>query len=258
LAGARAGGDAVAGAPMSELTSLFERGGPTMVAIAAVVVAGVAIFVERLLAVHGMVRIARRLGRRVRDAAAAGDLAGVLAHCTGASHSLAPVLGRGVELALRGADRAEIFAVMAREARRLAIRLRRGLGLLATLGTMAPFLGLLGTVLGIMTALRELGQRGQAGYEVVAVGVAEALITTAAGIVVAVVVVLLHQALKARLAHVVLELQLLVEEVADHLAKAQGASASPGRLGAAAGRAGEEAERAAVASAPAAAEAADA
>ncbi|MCB9739895.1 MAG: MotA/TolQ/ExbB proton channel family protein [Deltaproteobacteria bacterium] len=209
---------------MSELIGLFERGGPTMFAIAAIAVGAFALFVERWLAVRGLVPMARRLGRRVRDAAAAGDMPTVLARCSEASHELAPVLGRGVETAMRGGDRGEIFAVMAREARRLSIRVRRGLGLLATLGTMSPFLGLLGTVLGIMTALKDLGEKGQAGYEVVAVGVAEALITTAAGIVVAVVVVLLHQTLKAHLAHVVLELQLLVEEVADHLAKARGAT----------------------------------
>jgi biopolymer transport protein ExbB len=206
---------------MTEVLRLFERGGPTMYAIAAVAALGFLLFVERWLVVRGLVPTARRLGRRVRDAATAGDMASVLAHCTEASHDLAPVLGRGVELAMRGGDRDEIFAVMAREARRLTIRLRRGLGLLASLGTMAPFLGLLGTVLGIMRALRDLGSQGQAGYEVVAVGVAEALITTAAGIVVAVVIVLLHQGLKARLGHVILEVQLLVEEVADHLSRAR-------------------------------------
>ncbi len=212
---------------MSDLLGLFERGGPTMYAIAAIAIAAFALFVERWLAVRGLVPMARRLGRRVRDAAAAGDMATVLALCSEASHELAPVLVRGVETAMRGGERAEIFAVMAREARRLSIRIRRGLGLLATLDTMSPFLGLLGTVLGIMRALRDLGEKGQAGYEVVAVGVAEALVTTAAGIVVAVVVVLLHQTLKAHLAHVVLELQLLVEEVADHLAKARGATPRP-------------------------------
>ena len=204
---------------MTAVWELLQRGGPAMAGIALVEVAGIAIFVERLLAVRGLIPAARRLSRRMRDSASANDMASVLAHCTEASHSLAPVLGRGVELAMRGAERQEIFAVMAREARRLSIRLRRGLGLLATLGTMSPFLGLLGTVLGIMTALRDLGAQGQSGYEVVAVGVAEALITTAAGIIVAVVIVLMHQALKAHLLHVVLEVQLLVEEVADHLTR---------------------------------------
>lgn len=212
---------------MTWLVSLFERGGASMFAIAVVALLGITLFVERLLTLRGLVPHTRALGRRVRDAATAGDLARVLAHCSEAEHQLAPVLGRGVELAMRAQGREEIHAVMSREGRRLALRMRRGLGLLATLGTMAPFLGLLGTVLGIMQALHDLGDataKGlEGGYAAVSQGVSEALITTAAGIVVAVVIVLLHQALRARLTDVILEIQLLIEEVADHLVHPRGA-----------------------------------
>ncbi len=211
---------------MTWVVSLFERGGASMFAIACIALLGITLFVERFLTLRGLVPDVRALGRRVRDAAGAGDMARVLAHCSEAQHSLAPVLGRGVELAMRGHDRDEIHAVMSREGRRLVLRTRRGLGMLATLGTMSPFLGLLGTVLGIMQALHDLGEATatgkSGGYAVVSQGVAEALITTAAGIVVAVVLVMLHQALRARLTQVVLEIQLLVEEVADHLVRTRG------------------------------------
>ena len=188
-----------------------------MYAIAGVAVVGLTLFVERMLAMRGLVPEVRALGRRVRDASAAANMPSLLSHCAEARHNLGPVLGRGVELAMRGGDREQIFRAMSREARRLMLALRRGLGLLAALGTMAPFLGLLGTVLGIMQALREIGAKGGAGFDVVSVGIAEALVTTAAGIVVAVVIVVLHQLLKSRLRRAVLEVQLLVEEVADQL-----------------------------------------
>ncbi len=206
---------------MDWLWSLFERGGPTMYAIASVALLGLTIYIDRLLALRGLVPAVHDLTRRVRDAA--DDLPKVLAHCTDAQHSLTPMLGRGVEAAMRGAPRDEVLANMSREGRRLTMRMKRGLGALAMLGTMAPFLGLLGTVLGIMQALRDLGAAtvtGQgAGYSVVARGVAEALVTTAAGIVVAVILVLLHQHLRARLSVAVLEIQLLAEETADLFAK---------------------------------------
>ncbi len=205
--------------PMNELSSLFERGGPTMYAIAGVAFIGLTLFVERLLVVRGLTPNARRLARRVRDASHANDLPTVTALCAEAGHSLAPVLGKGVELAMRNAGHEDILAVMVREARRYSLGLRRGLGLLGALGTMAPFLGLLGTVLGIMQALQDVGRIGSAGFEVVSVGVAEALITTATGIVVAVIIVVLHQLLRGRLDQAVLEVQLLVEEVAEHLAR---------------------------------------
>lgn len=206
---------------MQDILGLFERGGPSMVAIATVASLGIALFIERLLAVRGLVPETRALARRVRDASAAADMPSLLTNCTEAGHSLGPVLGRGVELAMRGSDRDQIYRAMSREARRMTLRIRRGLGFLAALGTMAPFLGLLGTVLGIMQALRDIGEKGDAGFDVVSVGVGEALITTAAGIVVAVVIVVLHQFLKGRLRTAVLEVQLLVEEVADQLAGIQ-------------------------------------
>ena len=213
---------------MEHIVGLFERGGPSMYAIAAVALVGCTLFIERLLTVRGLVPEIRNLARRIRDASAASDMPTLLTNCTEAKHGLGPVLGRGVELAMRGADREQIFRAMSRDARRLNRRLRRGLGLLAALGTMAPFLGLLGTVLGIMQALRDIGEKGDAGFDVVSVGVGEALVTTAAGIVVAVVIVVLHQYLKARLGAAVLEVQLLVEEASDQLASTEQAQSGDG------------------------------
>ena len=190
-----------------------------MYAIAGVAIISLTIFIERILVVRGLAGSARQLARRVRDASHANDLPTVIALCAEAKHSLAPVLGKGVELAMRHAVHDDILAVLVRETRRYSLALRRGLGFLAALGTMAPFLGLLGTVLGIMQALRDIGRIGSAGFEVVSVGVAEALITTATGIVVAVIIVVLHQLLRGHLDRAVLEVQLLVEEVAEHLAR---------------------------------------
>lgn len=65
-------------------------------------------------------------------------------------------------------------------------RLEHGLGWLATLTAVAPFLGLLGTVWGIMNSFLELGRQGSATLDVVGPGIAEALITTVAGLAVAI------------------------------------------------------------------------
>ena len=63
--------------------------------------------------------------------------------------------------------------------------LKRGLGVLATTGATAPFVGLFGTVWGIMNSFRHIGERGQANLATVAPGIAEALIATAIGLLVA-------------------------------------------------------------------------
>jgi biopolymer transport protein ExbB/TolQ len=70
--------------------------------------------------------------------------------------------------------------------------LERNLGFLGTMGNTAPLIGLLGTVWGIMKAFHDMARTGSAGPSVVAAGVAEALFTTAAGLLVAVPAVILY------------------------------------------------------------------
>jgi biopolymer transport protein ExbB len=72
------------------------------------------------------------------------------------------------------------------------LQLERNLGWLGTMGNTAPLIGLLGTVWGIMRAFHDMARTGSAGPSVVAAGVAEALFTTAAGLLVAVPAVMLY------------------------------------------------------------------
>jgi len=66
------------------------------------------------------------------------------------------------------------------------IQLKRGLGFLATIGSTAPFIGLFGTVVGIINAFRSIAATGSGGMSVVSGGIAEALVSTAMGIFVAI------------------------------------------------------------------------
>jgi len=66
------------------------------------------------------------------------------------------------------------------------IRLKSGLGFLATIGSTAPFIGLLGTVVGIINAFQSISAAGSGGMAVVSGGIAEALVSTALGIFVAI------------------------------------------------------------------------
>ncbi len=79
-----------------------------------------------------------------------------------------------VQRALRRAMNAEIT------------RLSRSVPFLATVGNTAPFIGLFGTVWGIMNSFQGIGQRGAASLAVVAPGISEALVATAAGLAVAI------------------------------------------------------------------------
>ncbi|HRH01084.1 MAG TPA: MotA/TolQ/ExbB proton channel family protein [Polyangiaceae bacterium] len=75
--------------------------------------------------------------------------------------------------------------------------LRRGLSVLASIGSVAPFVGLLGTVVGIISAFQGIAATGSGGLGAVSAGIAEALVETALGLLVAIPSVLLFNQLNA-------------------------------------------------------------
>ncbi len=92
--------------------------------------------------------------------------------------------------------------------------LRRGLSLLATVGSTAPFVGLFGTVIGIVNAFHEIGATGRGGIATVSTGIAEALVTTAFGIAVAIPAVWLFNSLSQRIGRLLVTLDAAAEELA--------------------------------------------
>jgi len=80
----------------------------------------------------------------------------------------------------------EVYELARIEKEALILRLAQGLGYLATCASTAPFIGLFGTVWGIMKAFHDIGLKGSASLATVAPGIAEALINTAMGLFVAI------------------------------------------------------------------------
>src|SRR5512147_2187153 len=78
-------------------------------------------------------------------------------------------------------------------------RYERALSFLGTVGSNAPFVGLLGTVIGVILAFAELGRNPKGGLEVVGPGISEALVATAVGLLVAIPAVVLFNWFKALL-----------------------------------------------------------
>lgn len=91
--------------------------------------------------------------------------------------------------------------------------LGRRLGVFGTLSFISPLLGLLGTVLGVMTAFRDLALSGSGGPTVVAAGISEALVATAAGIAVAVTAALVYNYFNFRMKHVLNSLNIFGQEI---------------------------------------------
>ncbi len=95
--------------------------------------------------------------------------------------------------------------------------LRQNLWLLGTIGSAAPFIGLFGTVVGILRSFQEMARTGSGGFAVVAAGISESLVATAAGIVVAVIAVMSFNAFQTRWGHLVLTVRLQTEELVELL-----------------------------------------
>jgi len=191
--------------------------------IGACSVVAVGAALERLIALWGFGDKSRALADAVGRALFRGDLDDARAQCERSTSAAADVfLAALVALSPHASQLAgrppvepsaeKIAAAVERERQRVALRIRRGLWLLATVGATAPFIGLFGTVVGIMTAFQQMAQTGQGGFAVVAAGISEALVTTAAGIAVAVLAVILYNALNTHAQRLSLQLRILVEE----------------------------------------------
>ncbi|NNN06988.1 MAG: MotA/TolQ/ExbB proton channel family protein [Elusimicrobia bacterium] len=102
---------------------------------------------------------------------------------------------------------------------RAAAELERGMATLGTIASVAPFIGLFGTVVGVMRAFHDLANAAGAGPGLVAVGISEALVTTAAGLLVAIPAVAAFNAFNQRIARFQEELGWMVEEVLDGLSE---------------------------------------
>lgn len=118
-----------------------------------------------------------------------------------------------VELARREAERQK--EVVGEE-------LRRGMGVLASVGSVAPFVGLLGTVVGIITAFQGIASTGSGGLGAVSAGISEALVETALGLMVAIPAVLFFNHLSGKINLLETELARRAGELLDELENTHG------------------------------------
>ena len=121
-----------------------------------------------------------------------------------------------------------------RRKEQLAAELRRGMSVVATVGSIAPFVGLLGTVVGIIAAFQGIGAAGSAGMAAISTGIAEALVETAFGLMVAIPAVIMFNYLTGRVATIELALGRSVGELLDEMENHYGRADQHGKKSAAA------------------------
>jgi len=127
---------------------------------------------------------------------------------------LAQIARAGIQAKLA---KQEVVSAMEREAKSRLLKLERRLPLLASIASIAPFLGLFGTVLGIIRAFKDLALANAGGAAVVSQGIAEALIATAAGLFVAITAVFIFNTFQARLNTAAQEAEIFISLVSEKL-----------------------------------------
>ncbi|HVA66015.1 MAG TPA: MotA/TolQ/ExbB proton channel family protein [Elusimicrobiota bacterium] len=127
---------------------------------------------------------------RVRKYLEAGQAQQAKDYCQKQPSVVAQVVAYG--LACAGQTRRDMEDLLATKRLEERMKLERFLAVLGTLGNIAPFIGLFGTVVGIIDAFQELALAGTGGPAVVAKGIAEALVATAGGLVVAIPAVIFY------------------------------------------------------------------
>lgn len=178
-------------------------------------VIALAIFLDRIWVYHSLKRTTGPLFYEVERMLADGQVEGALKFCQQQSTPMGRVLQ--VPLKHRGASRAHIKTLVEEVGRRETAALERYLGLLGTIATISPLLGLLGTVMGMIRAFSVIASEGVGTPATLGGGISEALLTTAAGLSVAVPTLLLHKYLSSRVDNSILEMEEYTMQIVDQV-----------------------------------------
>ncbi len=201
---------------MHGLVAILRSGGITLAVIIACSLLALALALERLLMMWRFLDHTRTLGETIKRCLYRGALAEARTACERSPSAAAEIFLVGFERYGRSTDGA-LEAAVDRERQRTNLALKGHLWLLGTIAASAPFIGLFGTVLGILIAFGEISSTHRTGIDVVGGGIAEALYTTAAGILVAIEALFLYNYFMSRLARIGLEVKLIAEEFVEIL-----------------------------------------
>ncbi len=185
------------------MLDLFEKGGPVMYPLLACSIIAMTVVIERLLFwLKEDMRRDQSLVDRVLSLCQKGDWNGVKAMVEDSRDYVIRILVTGI----LHRDFSMIKAMESAAAEELK-RMRRFMAVLDTMITVAPLLGIFGTVLGIISSFDLLGSAGIEHPQAVTAGIAQALITTAAGLAIAILSVFPYNYFNARVENAAMSIE---------------------------------------------------
>ena len=197
------------------LLQLIEQGGVVMYPLLFCSVLSIGVIIERLWLLGRTTRASQMLTRNVLETLREGNIVEAAALCRGSTASNAEVLRTA--LANHGMPADGVERAVQRRLGEVTRSMRRNVWLLGTVGSLAPFIGLLGTVLGIIRSFESMAATGSGGFAVVAAGISEALIATAGGLLVGVLSIFAYNAFNVRINSLTATLRDATDEVLQRL-----------------------------------------
>ena len=190
---------------------LLRSGGPVLIAILLISMYALYLFFERLFKLSKERMDVDRLMVRVNAAVRERNLEMALIACENHGGPIARVLKAALTRLPYG--RAAVEAAFQEATLGEEQRLTKGLRSLGTVAQIAPLLGLLGTVTGMIIAFSEISQQGTGNPAALADGIGQALVTTAAGLIVAIPALIGYNYLSSRVDNILLEIERRREEL---------------------------------------------
>lgn len=200
---------------------IIKAGGPVMWPIIALSIAAAAIILERLWSLQPARINPPELTDKIWKLVAAGQLTDRHVEAIAQNSALGQVLAAG--LSNRHRPREWVKEAIEDTGRHVAHELERFLNLLGTIAAVSPLMGLLGTVIGIISAFNAITHDGVGDPKVLSGGIGQALVTTAAGLCVAIPSLMGYRYLRGR----VDELVIAMEKEALRLIQSLDAQRSP-------------------------------
>lgn len=208
------GGVATAQGPAERALDMLHAGGPVVVILLAMSVMALAIVFVKLMQFRAARLGDRRTAREVLRLWQAGQAREALAMATAAKNPVAQVLARAMRGQRLGLPEAKVREELERYGGDVLEALRSWFRPLEVIASLAPLLGLFGTVLGMIEAFRQLEAAGnQVNPAILSGGIWEALLTTAVGLAVAIPVVAILNWLERRVDRLAHEMNSVVTQV---------------------------------------------
>jgi biopolymer transport protein ExbB/TolQ len=201
---------------MDKLSDILNHGYGAMWVVVIFSVVALAVAVERFIAQWKFIERAKALSENVFKSVARGAVDEARSLCERSPSPIADVFLVGFGKVGR-AKVDHVAASVQRERIRVATQLRTRMWMLGTIGATAPFVGLFGTVVGIMDAMGRFKGDETVKFAMVSGPISEALIVTAAGILVAVEAVILFNYFSQRAGRIGAEMKLLTDEFLENL-----------------------------------------